>query len=61
MTWLVVVLVMVAVTVVVPVVVADSSPGLLLSPLPMVATVVLDEFQVTAVVTSWLADMLAYA
>ena len=49
----------VAVTVVVPAVVAVSSPALPLAPLPMVATVVFDEVQVTAVVTSWLADMLA--
>jgi hypothetical protein len=61
MTWFVVLLVIVAVTVVVPVVVADNSPGWSLAPLPMVATVVLDEVQVTALVTSWLADMLAYA
>jgi hypothetical protein len=60
-SWPVVVLVIVAVTVVVPAVVADSRPALPLAPLPMVATVVFDEVQLTAVVTSWLADMLAYA
>jgi len=59
MSWPVVVLVIVAVTFVVPAAVADNSPALPLAPLPMVATLVLDEVQVTAVVTSWLADMLA--
>lgn len=60
MTWFVVLLVMVAVMVVVPAVVTDNSPALL-PPLPMVPTLEVDEVQVTAVVTSWLADMLAYA
>ena len=50
---------MVAVMFVVPVVTLVTTPLPLPTPVEIVATVLLDELQLTALVTSWLGDPLA--